>query len=166
MNKYKFTISIGIGSKVFLIISGILVIGMLLILPVTLDYTTDGIIILSHSLAIMLFIAIYCAVMMRIKVQDLIIKVRTATGRNYQLTCADIMKIECYETNSIKRGREFNITVSAKQNEFTIYDRLENFSAFVGYILDMLNNGEISTTAVSTSCLKELRRYHIKFKRN
>ena len=162
MNKRDFTIATPISLVLFTAIMGVVVIAVL-IMPDPSGNTSAVARAVCYALALLIAAAVWRVAMQRVKVQDSVIKIRTAMGRSYQVTCSDIVKIECTKSISTKQGARFYITVSTDTHEFAVSARKTGFSTFAGYLLDKLATGAIPSAAASESCRKMLRRYQNDF---
>lgn len=96
--------------------------------------------------------------MFRVEVDGSEIRVRTNYRKEWELRCSDITRITCFRQKVRKRPIALGcIKVKTTTKELIMIDTMVNFSTMAGYLLEMLENGEISQSAVSQTCKKRLQ---------
>ena len=147
-----------------LVISGVLEIGAIYIAVFLPDYRIASIVFAVLFTPLILFLA-SGMILFQVQINGICLSVRTMTGKRFSFTCGEIYKIVCERRGSIKYGASYydieiytdeNVT---NTNMVIVSHGREGFSRLAEYLLTQLNTGEISETAASDSCRKELRRY-------
>ena len=87
------------------------------------------------------------------------LRVRTYGGKYHSFTCADIDRIVCRKTDSIKYGPQFYIVLVKGKQEFKMKAEMDGFETMAEYLLDMSERGELKPAAVSQACKEKLRHY-------
>lgn len=162
MTNHHFKIRTTFRSLLGLYISCVIII-LMLIVPTVLLEIPVGAQMFSYIFCFLMLVAMVTTTLLCFSVDGTDIKVRTWYGKRYQVSCSKIKKIFCNQTQSTKQGIRYSITITTEHHEFTVDGRLNGFSAFACYLLDMLETGEIKSSAASESCRKTLRRYQKEF---
>lgn len=87
------------------------------------------------------------------------LRVRTSGGKKFSFTCRDIDRVVCSKKDSVKYGVLFYITIVKGKHEFTMEGKMAGFSNMAQYLLEMLEVGELKSTAVSAECKSRLKRF-------
>lgn len=157
MNR-KFTVASPLSHKIIALVSfGVLDAGAILGIFYVKYVIPWAVMVAAYT--VLFLCAIFATWMFRVDVDGSAIRVRTNCGRKYELHCSDIDKIVCSKSDSGKRGPQFYITVTAKTNKFTLNAHMIGFDTMAGYLLEMLESGELKRSAVAPSCKEKLRQY-------